>query len=101
MARYTRSMTDLNRRQFVAASGVALAASMAGASRAQTQPPAAAKEPAPKSSAPGDSHRGRVVISSGNGLEAVKRAAELAASGTYLLDALVAGVKIVEDDPND
>lgn len=98
-------MTDLNRRQFVAASGAAIAASVgAAAAAARPQPPAGrapAPAPAPRATDAGDTHKGRVIVSSANGLEAVKKAAELAASGTYLLDALVAGVKIVEDDPND
>ena len=40
-------------------------------------------------------------ISSHNGLEATKRAYELMNKGTDTLDAAVAGVTIVEDDPND
>jgi N4-(beta-N-acetylglucosaminyl)-L-asparaginase len=49
----------------------------------------------------GDKHRGKVIISSANGLPATGKAMELFSSGTYLIDALVAGVKLVEDDPND
>jgi N4-(beta-N-acetylglucosaminyl)-L-asparaginase len=40
-------------------------------------------------------------ISSHNGLEATKRAYELMKTGTETLDAAIAGVTIVEDDPND
>jgi N4-(beta-N-acetylglucosaminyl)-L-asparaginase len=40
-------------------------------------------------------------ISSGNGLRAVTRAAELLKSGADTLDAAIAGVNINEDDPND
>ena len=40
-------------------------------------------------------------ISSHNGLEATKRAYELMKKGTDPLDAAVAGVTILEDDPND
>lgn len=50
---------------------------------------------------PGDDHRGACVISSGNGLPAVRRAMELIAGGTHPLDAIVDGVAIVEDDPED
>lgn len=41
------------------------------------------------------------VISSGNGLEATKKAYEMIVAGTDPLDACVAGVTIVEDDPKD
>lgn len=42
-----------------------------------------------------------VVISSANGLEAVKKAYEMLQAGNDPLDAVIAGVNIVEDDPND
>ncbi len=42
-----------------------------------------------------------VVISSGNGLVAVTKAMELIKGGASALDAVIAGVNIVEDDPND
>jgi len=42
-----------------------------------------------------------VVIASSNGLRAVSRAMELIESGSDALDAVIAGVNIVEDDPND
>ena len=42
-----------------------------------------------------------VVISSANGLKATARAMELIQQGVDALDAVVAGVNIVEDDPND
>ncbi|MDQ2869625.1 MAG: N(4)-(beta-N-acetylglucosaminyl)-L-asparaginase [Acidobacteriota bacterium] len=42
-----------------------------------------------------------VVVSSGNGLEAVRKAYEMIASGSDPLDAVISGVNIVEDDPND
>ncbi len=41
------------------------------------------------------------VISSGNGLEAARKAYEMIVAGTDPLDACVAGVTIVEDDPKD
>jgi N4-(beta-N-acetylglucosaminyl)-L-asparaginase len=40
-------------------------------------------------------------ISSANGLEATRRAYELILEGSDVLDACIAGVNIVEDDPND
>ncbi len=42
-----------------------------------------------------------VVVSSANGLRAVTRAMELIRGGSDALEAVVAGVNIVEDDPND
>jgi len=41
------------------------------------------------------------VISSGNGAAATKKAWEMIAAGSDPIDAVVAGVAIVEDDPND
>jgi N4-(beta-N-acetylglucosaminyl)-L-asparaginase len=42
-----------------------------------------------------------IVISSGNGLKATAKAMELIQQGSDALDAVIAGVNIVEDDPND
>ena len=42
-----------------------------------------------------------IVISSGNGLKATAKAMELIQRGSDALDAVIAGVNIVEDDPND
>lgn len=42
-----------------------------------------------------------LVISSANGLRAVSKAMELLQSGSDALDGVIAGVNIVEDDPND
>ncbi len=42
-----------------------------------------------------------VAISSANGLQALTRVMEMIRSGSDALDAVVAGVNIVEDDPND
>ena len=42
-----------------------------------------------------------LVISSGNGLEACKKAMEMLQAGEDTLDAVIAGVNIVEEDPND
>ncbi len=44
---------------------------------------------------------GPVVISSSNGLRSTERAMELLKAGADPLDAVIAGVNIVEDDPND
>jgi N4-(beta-N-acetylglucosaminyl)-L-asparaginase len=42
-----------------------------------------------------------VVVSSANGLRAVTKAMEMIRSGSDALDAVISGVNIVEDDPND
>jgi len=42
-----------------------------------------------------------IVISSGNGLRATEKAMELILKGEDALDACIAGVNIIEDDPND
>lgn len=42
-----------------------------------------------------------LVISSGNGLAAVTKAMDMIRQGSGALDAVIAGVNIVEDDPND
>lgn len=44
---------------------------------------------------------GPIVIASGNGLRAVTKAMEVIQSGNDALDGVIAGVNIVEDDPND
>ncbi len=42
-----------------------------------------------------------IAISSANGLRAVTKAMEMIAAGSDALDAVIAGVNIIEDDPND
>ena len=79
----------------MAASGAALAASVARAGSASIQPAGASKP------ATGDGHRGPCFIASGNGERVTAKAMELNGQGVYLLDAIVAGIKIIEDDPND
>lgn len=86
-------MSNLTRRSFLATSA-ALAGASALLPRAGAQP---AKEPA----AEGDAHRGPCSISSANGLRAVSRAMELVSDGYDPADAVVQGVRIIEDDPND
>jgi N4-(beta-N-acetylglucosaminyl)-L-asparaginase len=44
---------------------------------------------------------GLTIISSGNGTRTCTKAAELIQSGTHPLDAIIAGINIVEDDPTD
>jgi N4-(beta-N-acetylglucosaminyl)-L-asparaginase len=90
-------MSPIDRRRFLAAcgavSGAAAATSLAAAVpavRARTAP-----------AHPGDDHRGACFISSGNGLRAVEKVMALVKGGAHPLDAIVEGVAIVEDDPND
>ena len=47
------------------------------------------------------SNGGPLAIASGNGLGAVNKAMELIKNGSDALDAVIAGVNTVEDDPND
>ncbi len=85
-------MNEINRRQFVATTALAatLGAHAVGSTSHQ-----------PAGDHPGDGHRGPCVISSGNGLPATAKAMEMILGGSHPLDAIVEGVKIVEDDPND
>jgi N4-(beta-N-acetylglucosaminyl)-L-asparaginase len=68
---------------------------------------AAASAPSQPQDAPavkpasGDAHRGPVLIASSNGLRSTSLAMEMVNAGANLLDAIVAGIKIVEDDPSD
>jgi N4-(beta-N-acetylglucosaminyl)-L-asparaginase len=84
---------SMARREFMKATGGAAAAGALGVRGmgGQRQPEVEA----------GDAHRGACVISSGNGERAVARAMELIRGGGHPLDAIVEGIKIVEDDPND
>jgi len=83
-------MTDISRRDFLQAA--AAAAAIAGAlnqSLAEEPTPTALKVSGP------------VVVSSANGLRATEKAAEMIAAGADTLDAVIAGVNIVEEDPAD
>ncbi|MHC4992613.1 MAG: N(4)-(beta-N-acetylglucosaminyl)-L-asparaginase [Planctomycetota bacterium] len=79
-------MSTLDRRSFLAAgaAGVPLISALASRSVAATTTTAR-----------------KAAISSGNGLRAVQRAMERIDGGAEPVDAVVAGVNIVEDDPND
>lgn len=74
----------LSRRRFLGATGLATLAAAGAAPAVQTQTP---YKP--------------VAIASGNGLKAVTRAMELLQQGADALDAVVAGVNLLEDDPTD
>ena len=88
-------MTTLNRRSFIAGglSATGLAATGFAAAGSVTRPGRARH--------PGDDHRGRCVVSSGNGMRAVAIAMERMAEGADPVDAVVEGVASQESDPND
>jgi len=77
-------MSGVTRREVLKATGVAAAAAGAAANAAAAARAADVR-----------------VIASGNGLEATRRAYQLILEGQDTLDAVVAGVAIVEDDPLD
>jgi N4-(beta-N-acetylglucosaminyl)-L-asparaginase len=81
-------MTQYSRRQFLkAGAGAGAAALIAGGHLAAgSETPAAA---------------GPRVVASGNGIRATEKAMEVLRAGGDPLDAVIAGVNIVEDDPND
>ncbi|MEM8757036.1 MAG: N(4)-(beta-N-acetylglucosaminyl)-L-asparaginase [Planctomycetota bacterium] len=83
---------SIDRRGFLAAGAVVGASAFAGV---------APRERARHRTEPGDDHRGPAVIASGNGLPAVQRAWELLGQNRDTAEAIVEGVRIVEDDPND
>ncbi|MEO0631017.1 MAG: isoaspartyl peptidase/L-asparaginase, partial [Planctomycetota bacterium] len=84
-------MSTLKRRDFLAAGALTTLAASAGASTAVR----------PQRREPGDDHRGPAVIASGNGLAAVQRAFELIKQDRDTAEAIVEGVRLIEDDPND
>src|SRR5688572_26471940 len=88
-------MNDFNRREFlVAASAAPL---MVGAREAKSQA-TPANEGAARNRKP---KNGPVTISSANGLRTVEKAAAMMRDGADPLEAIVAGINIVEDDPED
>ncbi len=98
-------MTHLDRRSFLA-SGLGVSGLGISAAAAAAAVPAACLSPIarPRASAsahPGDDHRGRCVVSSGNGMRSVATAMEMIAGGADCVDAIVAGVGTQEADPSD
>lgn len=82
----------LSRRDFVRSAAGLAAAGLSGELVAtQTVPP-----PAPRAGA-----KRPVLVSSANGFPSCEKAAELIRAGADPLDAVVAGINIVEDDPSD
>lgn len=84
-------VNQMTRREFVRSTAIASAA-------ATTVGPAAAEEEEPPArGGPG----GPVVIASANGLRATAQAMEAITAGADPLDAVIAGVNIIEGDPDD
>jgi len=81
--------SNCSRRDFLKTGVAAGAAALAGRAPLAGDPVQITAQPGP------------VVVSSGNGLRAAERAMELLRTGADPLDAVIAGVNIVEDDPND
>jgi N4-(beta-N-acetylglucosaminyl)-L-asparaginase len=103
-------MNKINRRDFLAASGAVAAAGVvvpgsagAGWSARGVVAPGPGGQPGARDhpDRPGDAHRGQCVISSGNGQPAVELAMKLIQGGADPVDAIVKGVALVENDPND
>lgn len=90
--------TPLSRREFV---GAAAVSALAGAGAASAQRGAAQATPSEIKIAPPAAGVGPVVIASANGLRTVARAREMIVGGADPLDAIVDGVSIVENDPED
>ncbi|MCX6561722.1 MAG: N(4)-(beta-N-acetylglucosaminyl)-L-asparaginase [Candidatus Aminicenantes bacterium] len=78
-----------SRRDFLKSGAVLGAAALAATSPLRAAPPQAAAKP------------GLRAVASGNGIRATEKAMELLRSGADPVDAVIAGVNIVEDDPND
>lgn len=80
----------MSRREFAQSAAVLAAAAGLGATARAARQPSPSGGPALP-----------VAISSGNGIPAVNKAVERITAGDDPLDAVIAGVNIVEDDPND
>jgi N4-(beta-N-acetylglucosaminyl)-L-asparaginase len=94
-------MSILDRRSFLAASAASAAPFFIASNARSQSKDAKVQATAGSGAAPGKAGKIPVVISSANGLRAVDKAMELIKSGGDPLDAIVAGINIVEDDPND
>jgi N4-(beta-N-acetylglucosaminyl)-L-asparaginase len=90
------AMAPLDRRSFLLAGAAGVSAMAAGPGLAEES-----AAPAPRASPMPRPTSRPLVISSSNGTSAVNRAMELLQQGADPVDAVVEGVTIVEDDPND
>lgn len=87
-----------SRRDFIQAASTA---TLAGGSLLQLMSNQTAYGQAPEENPPSQKSRLPVIISSANGLAAIDKAMKVLSEGGDLLDAVIAGVNIVEDDPSD
>ncbi|MCB9841271.1 MAG: N(4)-(beta-N-acetylglucosaminyl)-L-asparaginase [Phycisphaeraceae bacterium] len=96
-------MNPIHRRSFMLAGAATLASLSASraAGRGRRQPDSPPIGATAEDLRRWSGHRGPCVISSGNGLPAVARAWDVMAGGADPVDAVVEGVTLVEDDPND
>jgi N4-(beta-N-acetylglucosaminyl)-L-asparaginase len=94
-------MSEWSRRKFFATT--LAGGALAGSRRLfGTSAVASAADRSPESSIlPQSTARRPVIISSSNGVKALNKGMEILASGGDTLDAVVAAVTVVEDDPND
>ena len=81
-------MTTIDRRSFLSTAAAASTVAFLPGPTARAQPP-------------GPARGGPVAVSSGNGLRAVTRAMEAMRGGSRPVSAVVGGVTIVEEDPDD
>ncbi len=88
-------MNTLTRRGFLSASA---AVAVSSALPVSAQGPSQRQRPKPDAK---QSRNVPIVISSGNGLRSTTKAIGMIRTGADPLDAIVEGVRIVEDDPND
>lgn len=86
-------MQTVRRRDFLKTAGAAFIA-MAAHPVVRLKETFQALSPMPSAAQP-------IVIASGNGLRATEKAMELLLKGSDALDAVIAGVNIIEDDPDD
>ncbi|MBX3363640.1 MAG: N(4)-(beta-N-acetylglucosaminyl)-L-asparaginase [Phycisphaeraceae bacterium] len=88
-------MPNVDRRSFLLAAGGLTGCVAAGGAAAS------ALDAQPATVQTGDQHRGVCSIASGNGRRCVDKAMEMIRAGADPVDAVVEGVTIIEDDPDD
>lgn len=86
----TDEWRELTRRRFIQSTAATVAAGAVGSTLAAASPPGQDKAGARP-----------IVISSANGVNAINRAMEMLKSRSDVLDAVIAAVNVVEDDPED
>ena len=91
----------ITRRDFVRTAAGVAAAGMGGATIGMAQSATQSEIQAERNPTPATPPSTPILISSGNGMRACNCAFELIQQGLHPLDAVVKGINIVEDDPND